>query len=301
MKAIFLILLLSGLGDPARAETFEWKDPSVRGRSFLYRLYVPEGNEPLRGAIVLAGGYNGDARSMAGEKEWVALADRTRFALVGCLARDEGGSGFYWQDERTFKSLEEALGAFSALSTHPELEKVPLAFWGMSAGGLYGYYFSYYRPERTIAFVMNKSAELGVKVSDKNREVPGLWITGERDTDSRMISITGIFAEGRRQGALWSLVIEPNAGHEVARSKALGICYLEDAIHLRLEKGGVPRKIGPKEGWLGDAGNHEIRTVEEGFPGGAMKSWFPGKNSAEFWQAVARGEPDPEWWTPVSG
>jgi hypothetical protein len=50
-------------------------------------------------------------------------------------------------------ALLNILGNFSIRSGHPELADIPLAFWGVSAGGEFNYEFVCWKPERVIAFI----------------------------------------------------------------------------------------------------------------------------------------------------
>ncbi len=96
-----------------------------------------------------------------------------------------------------------------------EIADAPIALWGHSAGGQFTYNLAGWKPERTpIAFVVNKGAKLRRKCEDRGPQVPALWILGAKDTEIRPKNITAKYRDGRKGGALWALVPEPNEGHE---------------------------------------------------------------------------------------
>lgn len=54
------------------------------------------------------------------------------------------------------QAMLDALTELSMQSKHPELANAPLLLWGMSAGGQFNYEFVAWKPERVVAFVVNK-------------------------------------------------------------------------------------------------------------------------------------------------
>ena len=61
----------------------------------------------------------------------------------------------------------------------PKLADAPLLLWGMSAGGEFNYEFAAWKPERVVAFVVNKGNVYYTGLaSDAARRVPGLLFTG---------------------------------------------------------------------------------------------------------------------------
>ena len=68
---------------------------------------------------------------------------------------------------------------------------------------------------------------------------PAMLFIGGKDLESRVSTITGLFALNRRGGALWALADEPAAGHIVGRSRDMSIIFFDDVLALRLGDGGV--------------------------------------------------------------
>ncbi len=120
----------------------------------------------------------------------------------------------------------------------------------MSAGGEFNYEFAAWKPDRVIAFVVNKgNIYYTALVSREARSVPALLFVGEKDLEFRTNTITGLFAVNRRGGALWALTMEPGVAHAVGRSRDLGAMFFEDVLPLRLG--------------TGDAGGSSLRPIDE--------------------------------------
>jgi hypothetical protein len=123
------------------------------------------------------------------------------------------------------------------------------------------------------------------------REVPGLLIVGGKDLESRTAAITGLFALNRRAGALWALTEEPNAGHVVARSAALGAMFFEDVLALRLGDGGTLKRLVEKDGWYGDIRSKAITPVGVQTAPTAPTAWLPSERLAKAWVSIVTDTP----------
>ncbi len=110
------------------------------------------------------------------------------------------------------QALLDALTAFATRARHPELATAPFLLWGMSAGGQFNYEFVCWKPERVVAFVVNKGGIYYTALAPRAaRQVPGMLFIGGKDLEFRTNTITGLFAVNRRGGALWALAEEPSA------------------------------------------------------------------------------------------
>ena len=106
---------------------------------------------------------------------------------------------------------------------------------GCSAGGQFNYELVAWKPERVLAFVVNKGGIYYTALAPRAaRSVPGILFTGEKDLWSRNDTIEGLFAVNRRAGALWALAEEPNAAHVVGRLRETAMVLFEDVLDLRL-------------------------------------------------------------------
>src|SRR6185295_19911659 len=104
----------------------------------------------------------------------------------------------------------------------------------MSAGVEFNYEFTAWKPERVLAFVVNKGGIYYTALASKAaRDVPGILFIGGKDLDSRIHTITGLFDLNRRSGALWALAEEPGAAHVVGRSIDVARIFFEDVLALR--------------------------------------------------------------------
>src|SRR5215471_14720667 len=201
-----------------------------------FRFWAPPGTVTLRGTMVLVPGSNGDGRAMAEDTVWLAFAARQHLALLACRFTDKPHDQNFIEDyvnvsHGSGQALLDALGHLAARSKHHELASEPLLFWGMSAGGQFNYEFASWKPERVVAFVVNKGGIYYTALTPRaTREVPALLFIGGKDLESRVNTITGLFALNRRGGALWALTEEPSAAHIVGRSRDMALVFFEDIL-----------------------------------------------------------------------
>src|SRR4029077_9375525 len=114
-------------------------------------------------------------------------------------------------------------------------------------------------------FVVNKGGIYYTALAPRAaREVPGMLFMGGKDLDSRIQTITGLFALNRRAGALWALAEEPAAAHIVGRSRDLSLIFFEDVLSLRLSETGALKPLAEKTGFLGDPKLKTFRPISEG-------------------------------------
>lgn len=285
------------------APTFEdSRPPGANYDKAEFRLWQPAGPGALRAVVVLVPGSNGDGRSMVDDPAWQAFATRHRLALVGCRFTDRTHEQMFIEhyvnvSQGSGQALLDALGAFAEQARRPELATAPLFLWGMSAGGQFNYEFAAWRPERVAAFVVNKGGiYYSALVSREARRVPGMFFTGEKDLAFRTNTIVGLFAVNRRAGALWSLVEEPGVGHEVARSKDLGILFFDEVLPLRLPasssgSSATLNAIDERAGLIGELGARTVQPMGTGPAPGYPTAWLPTPRVARAWQAVVAGQP----------
>src|SRR6185436_16501991 len=242
--AAVLILSLSVAAPaqaPVNSSTFDEMIPP--GRNFdkaEFRLWLPKDLGQIRAIAVLLTGSNGDGRPQVDDPVWQAFASRHGLALVGCRLTDKPHDQSFIEEYVNVslgsgQALLDALDSLAKRSKHPELATAPLLLWGMSAGGQFNYEFVAWKPERVLAFVVNKGGiYYSALLSQAARNVPGILFIGGKDLEFRTNTITGLFAVNRRGGALWALAEEPSAAHIVGRSRDVAIVFFEDALPLRL-------------------------------------------------------------------
>lgn len=172
-----------------------------------------------------------------------------------------------------------------------------LLFWGMSAGGQFNYEFALWRPERVLAFVVNKGGiYYSAQASEAAQQVPGFFFIGGDDLEYRNDIIAGIFAINRRAGALWALAVEPGIGHAVAGSKATAALFFDEVIPLRLPDtasgmGGEAslRSLDRDTGFIGDPKSGDIQSAGDAPRTRYPTSWVPTRALAEAWRALIGG------------
>lgn len=265
-----------------------------------FRLWVPPAAGALRGALILVPGSNGDGRSMAEDTVWQAFATRNRLAIVACRFTDKPhDQGFIEEYVNVSKgsgqALLDILARFAARTRHPELANAPLLFWGMSAGGQFDYEFAAWKPERVIAFVVNKGGIYYTALTSRaTRAVPALLFIGGKDLESRVNTITGLFALNRRGGALWALTEEPSAAHVVGRSRDLAVVFFDDVLPLRLDaEADALKALDEKTGFVGDYHTKAIAPIGQSALPAYPTAWLPTERVARAWQAVVTEQPFP--------
>ncbi|MGE5359601.1 MAG: hypothetical protein ACM3NQ_11335 [Bacteroidales bacterium] len=270
--------------------------PGANFDKAAFRLWCPPGAQPLKAVLVLVPGSNGDGRGEVTDPVWRDFAVRNRVALLGCHLTDKPHEqGFIEQYADVSKGSGQAfLAALAALgrqARHPELADAPLLLWGMSAGGQFNYEFTAWKPERVMAFVVNKGGiYYTALVPGAARNVPGLLFVGGKDLWSRNNTIAGLFAVNRRAGALWALAEEPSAAHVVGRSRDLALLFFEDVMGLRLDAGGL-KAVAEKDGFVGDLTTRTFKAGREATAAAGPTAWLPTERIARAWQAMLTEQP----------
>ena len=236
---------------------------------------------------------------------WQAFATRHQVALIGCRFTDKPHDQGFIEDY-----VDVARGSGQALARCPGLPlprirsarnspAAPLLLWGMSAGGEFNYEFTNWKPERVIAFVVNKGGIYYTALTSRAaRNVPGILFIGEKDLESRISTITGLFAVNRRGAALWALAEEPGAGHIVGRSRDLALIFFADVLALRVA-GTTPaangqrtlRPLAERDGFLGDIRLKTFQPAADLPAPGNPTAWLPTAQVARAWQALVAGTP----------
>jgi poly(3-hydroxybutyrate) depolymerase len=249
-----------------------------------FKFWLPDGAATLRGVVVLVPGSNGDGRPMAEDTFWQQFAQQHSLALLACRFTDKPHDQSFIEDyvnvsRGSGQALLDVIATLGTRAKHPETATVPLFLWGMSAGGQFNYEFAAWKPERVGAFIVNKGGiYYSALVSKATRQVPALLFVGEKDLQSRIDTITGLFAVNRRGGALWALVVEPGAAHVVGKSKELGALLFEEML---------AKPSGA--GFIGDLKTFEIKAAATPGTPGTPDAWLQTERLANAWKAVVSG------------
>jgi dienelactone hydrolase len=260
-----------------------------------FRLWYPNDAGPLQGVVVLVPGSNGDGRSQVQDSVWQAFATRHRLALVGCRFTDKPHDQNFIEDyvnvsKGSGQALESALGHFAKNAKHAELATAPLFLWGMSAGGQFNYEFVAWKPERVAAFVVNKGGiYYNALLPRAARNVPGILFTGGADLESRIQTITGLFALNRRGAALWALAEEPGVGHAIGKSQVVAMLFYEDMLAARVGPDGL-KPLTEQSGFVGDIKAKTYKPAGAA-PPSTTTAWLPTERVAKAWVAMISGMP----------
>jgi len=281
-----------------RAATFDASIPS--GTNFdkaEFRLWLPDASGPVRALAILVPGSNGDGRAQVDDPVWQAFAVKHRVGLVGVRLTDKQHDQMFIEhyvdvSKGSGQAFLDALTSLAKQSNHAEVATAPCLLWGMSAGGEFNYEIAAWKPERVVAFVVNKgNVYYTALASDAARRTPGILFTGEKDLAFRVDAIAGLFAINRRAGALWAYAQEPGVGHEVAHSREFALVFFDEMLNARLDDGGHLKPLDEKAGLFGDSKAQTVQPVGDTKPPSAYPvSWLPTARVARAWQAVLAGK-----------
>jgi poly(3-hydroxybutyrate) depolymerase len=262
-----------------------------------FRFWAPPNAGPLQAVAVLVPGSNGDGRAAADDSVWQAFATRNHVALVACHFKDKQHPQNFIEayvnvSQGSGDALLNAVNAFAKRSNHPELATAPFLLWGMSAGGQFNYEFNAWKPERVAAFVVNKGGiYYTALVSPEARAVPGILFIGGKDLESRIWTISGLFALNRRGGALWALAKEPGAAHIVGQSRDVAIAFYEDILPMRIGPNGSLKPIPEKTGFTGDLNSMTYTAIGDSKVPTEPNAWLPTERVAKAWQTMETSKP----------
>ncbi len=248
-----------------------------------YRVWIPEGEEKLRGLIVHQHGCGRNGMLMAWDHHWRALARKWDFALMGTHYRQEDSCASWHNPlNGSDRAFQTALARLSEQSGHPELESVPWALWGHSGGAFWVFRMLQLHPEKIIAVVARSG---GWHITNPGAfDVPVMFNYGHGEPP-RLNGLT-YYPSGRARNAPWLLAPDPVTGHECGNSRLLSIPFFDVCFEMRLPSGEYEalRKIRMEDSWLGDPESHEIADMG-GFTGDTMGMvWLPDKGFARIWQ-----------------
>jgi hypothetical protein len=287
------------------------------------RMYVPDGLPVIRGILLYGNGAGGDDRSKANRAHYQAFADNIGFAIVATARMDrymrsaaEIGSNYNsWAPPGgggDGRRLLEGLGQLADASGHPELLNAPVLFWGFSGAGQMAYEYNAWKPERTIAYSLNKGRYYTTEItSEAARRTPGLLFAGQNDPQPvRQQNIEEVYREnkGAPGGASWGYMLEQGKQHEEGDVDHVLLRFFHNLIKLRYPAGETPvagpltlRDVPFETGWLADQTTQQVPNGLTAIaPVGAYAgdpvnpSWLPDKDSAFLFRALS------SWSRPIS-
>lgn len=211
----------------------------------VFRLWVPKNIKP-KAIMVLAPGNAGDGTDLVKLKHWQEYAEKEELILMGVFVRsDMEGSA-----SRLLKALE-------IISKQNKLEGVsnlPILLRGFSHGGVFSYTFSQLYKDRVLAFANIKGNLFEVE----NRMPPGLFISGEKDLETRNASIKKAFLSQREKKGIACYALEPEVGHDVGNSDDLVKSFFKSVLDKRLSGQNIISVINEEEIYLGDNSSFSV-------------------------------------------
>jgi hypothetical protein len=305
VRSILLALVMSsvvpGVASAARATA----QVSFDDRALAVSLWYPDRVPVIRGVLVITGGQasgdrSGDTRRVVDSKFYQRVAESMGFALLGNQFRGaypDAASG-------TGQALLDALAALADKTRRPELAHAPLLLHGFSNGGYFGFTFAQWKPERVIAFCLNKSGFAAAPLDAALLATPGLFIYGELEVAKGLPTVVpGLVREGRSRGALWAELLEWGRGHEEGEVERVMLPFFADMVAARYPKDASPLHglvplgaIDERAGWLGDhrAIGPALPQIAswDGYLGDrTAASWLPNEGIAQLWRGFVAKEP----------
>ncbi|MEM1157510.1 MAG: hypothetical protein AAGH72_04570 [Verrucomicrobiota bacterium] len=236
-----VVLVFMSCWIPVQAKTYDSIPQGRSGANYLqaaFRCWVPETEEPLRGALVMLDGQNGDGRVYTDDKTLRERCEEWNFALVGCYFTGDADH-FYSEARRgSGLALENALRDFADQSGKREMDNLPLALIGFSTGAQFAFGMTCFKSNDVIAFVADKGAFFISRPDAGTFETPGLFLVGERDEATKSFENTfKIFKRGKERRALWAMHTEKRQKHEPAERQVqeLYLDFIHSVIATRMD------------------------------------------------------------------
>jgi len=275
-------------------------------RSLATTLWYPDGVTTLRGVVVFTGGQSGsgsgDTRYMADNRFWQRFGESLGFAVLGTQF-----TGMYTDASNgPGMALLDTLQAYADKTSHPELARAPLLLEGFSNGGYFSFTFAHWKPERTIAFCVNKSGFAKAPLDAAFLAVPGFLIWGSEEPNAGVPTVIhSLVQQGRAQHALWAELREWGAEHEDGIAERAFAPFFAEMVAARYPRDQSP-KDGPvalialdeSKGWLAD---HSDDSVGGNVPTAAAwddyradktaASWLPSEGLATLWRGFVTRSP----------
>jgi len=300
---IFLLLFLLGCGQEENGlietqdtVTGEFTDENTYrvypkdGDNFdvaEFRLWVSEENDKPRAILVVLSSDNSNALGLAYSAYWQEYATKEKLAILSVHLKTTSPSiGHYAQAELgSGKALLEAVNHLATKYEALNLQNLPFLLRGYSAGGVFSYFFSAFKPDRVIAFANIRGGAINL-TPDNHRSVPGIIFYGENDAEQRRERIIEVVALKREIGAVWTVVREPNVDHfgSLGKPDHMIQTFFSKAIENRAQENSN-ELLDPDEekGWLGNNLTFDIYAFAQ-YPGTKKQtSWLFDEEFALLW------------------
>lgn len=260
------------------------------------RLFLPRGM-PARGIVLMANAAGGDSRDWAvqsNNSSYIELANRLQFGMLGTVGMSNDVATT--EGPLVMAFLEET----ATSAERPELRNVPFIATGFSAGGQFAYEWNAWKPERTIAFNVDKGGFYRtLVVSEAALKTPGVIVSGADDTVVRRTNIKRLFTNNRPRGARWAFYEQYAYPHNPGGTQHLFAPFFGRVAAYRYpstadaSKGPVVLRDLPESmGWLANnaswaLGFTAIASFGEYTQDRTMASWLPDEDLAFVYRAFS--------------
>ncbi|HMC02274.1 MAG TPA: hypothetical protein VKN14_14640 [Flavobacteriaceae bacterium] len=253
-----------------------------------FRLWVPESNENLKAILVLSEGNNTNAFGLENRPEWRDFANSKNIALLSTNFKSYTGLGHY-SDARggSGEALLKALDSIASRNNLGYIKNLPFLLRGFSAGGVFSFYFSTYKPNHVIAFANMRGGGIGINNISDIKGIPALMCIGENDAESRNERIMEAVDFSRALGGLWNYAVEPNVDHfgSLVNDDALARVFFSKALEKRLNSdSNVLIDILENIGWLGNNVSKAIFSYDNYPDSQVDASWLIDEEFANNWK-----------------
>ncbi len=291
LQACLLLLVFGGVAQAQSGRVYSTTVFPKPGEKFLearHRIWLPEGNESLRGVIVHQHGCGRNGLSLPDDVHWQALARKHHCALLGTFYAT-GDTCAHWFEPKwgTERAFLTALADLARQSGRAELNAAPWVLWGHSGGAFWVNALLNRYPKRIVAVVARSGGELLTNASAK--AVPVLYTYGANEKRPRCIG-KQYFDGPRQEGAPWAIAPDSTADHDCRHSRLFVIPYLDACMTQRLpvKAGGTLRPMDAAQAWLGNADTREVASTKT-YPGDPATACFlPDQATARRWQEFMR-------------
>lgn len=259
-----------------------------------FSLRIPEKVEAPRYILVLLPGFNGDGARLLRNKRWFKFVEETSGAMLACTFRMDKKTPIHYAAAQhgSGSALETAIEQLDAKDTLRSLKELPLLIYGFSAGGQFAYGFSCHNPQRLIGFAAAKGGYYFSEPLDETYKVPGLMISGRKDSGRRKKAIRDLFESHRAKGAPWCWMEDKN-GHTAAKCLSVVIPYFGELLRLQLD--GQQKKLIDRSKLVGvtvDLVNKNITSRSKTFGANdtnLKQGWLPSESIFTLWSRLDIG------------
>ena len=127
-----------------------------------FRLWVPETADPIRAVAVLTHSYNSNGLGFANATFWQDFARKENIAILAVHLKnlDDSAVSYTEAHRGSGDALLKSLGILAKEGGYSYIKDLPFLMRGYSAGGVFSYSFSSFRPERMLAFANMRGGSL---------------------------------------------------------------------------------------------------------------------------------------------